>query len=87
MQSVNGVTVTDSGNGRDTCLCALSDLFSGSFLVAIGEEQDFGSGDGSGFAGAGSGEFFEVLPVFGGEVDFGVFCHAVSVSNLIGQST
>jgi hypothetical protein len=89
VQSLNSVTVADSGYGGNACLGELSDVFSGLLLVLVGvsEEQDFGSSDDSGFAGAGSGEFFEVLAVFGWQVDSGVFCHTVSVSNLTGQST
>ncbi len=67
MQSLIGVLVANAANSGDAALSELRDLCVGAFLVLalVGEEQDFSSSDDSGFAGAGSGEFFEVLAVFG----------------------
>jgi hypothetical protein len=76
LQTLLGVPVTDAVNSGDTGLGELSNFFLSAFLVLVSEEQDFGSSDGSSFVGAGSGELFEVLAVFGGEVDFGSSFHS-----------
>jgi hypothetical protein len=56
----------------------LSDLALSVFftLALVCEEQDFGSSDDSGFVSPCSTEFFEVLAVVGGEVNFSWFAHA-----------
>jgi hypothetical protein len=89
LQSLIGVLIANAANSGDAALGELSDVCVGAFLVLalVGEEQDFGSSDDSGFAGAGSGELFEVLTVFGWQVDFGAPFHASNLSDPAGLGT